>query len=77
MPALVAKVLIRTGEAATAGQPLFVLQAMKLEFEVAAPRAGRVADVRVRAGDEVGVGEVMATLDTSDPVGRWDCRSLR
>lgn len=77
MPALVAKVLIRTGEGATAGQPLFVLQSMKMEFEVAAPQAGRVADVRVREGDEVGVGEIMATLDTSDPFGRWDHRSLR
>jgi oxaloacetate decarboxylase alpha subunit len=72
----VAKVLVRPGEGAAAGRPLFLLQSMKMEFEVAAPRAGRIAEVRVREGDEVEVGEVMATLDAGEPIGRWDPRSL-
>jgi antagonist of KipI len=76
MPARVAKVLVRPGEGAAAGRPLFLLQSMKMEFEVAAPRAGRIAEVRVHEGDEVEVGEVMATLDAGEPIGRWDPRSL-
>ena len=67
MPARVTKVLVRAGEGAAVGQPLLVLQAMKMEFEVAAPRAGRIVEVSVREGDDVGVGEIMATLDTRDP----------
>jgi biotin carboxyl carrier protein len=48
-----------------AGQALFRLQAMKMEFEVAAPRAGRVIEVSVREGDAVEANDVMARVDTS------------
>ncbi len=77
MAGLVARVLIRVGEGATAGQTLFVLQAMKMEFQVTAPRAGRIAEVRVREGDEVGMGDILATLDTSELSRRSNRRSAR
>jgi biotin-dependent carboxylase-like uncharacterized protein len=65
MAAVVAKVLVGTGETVGQGQPLFLIQAMKMEFEVAASRAGCLVQVHVAEGDAVGAGDLMATLDTS------------
>jgi len=64
MPAVVSKVLVEAGAEVAAGQALFRLQAMKMEFEVAAPRAGRVIEVSVREGDAVEANDVMARVDT-------------
>jgi len=65
MAAVVAKVLVGTGATVVQGQSLFLVQAMKMEFEVAASRSGRLLQVHVGEGDAVGAGDVMATLDTS------------
>ena len=65
MAAVVAKVLVGTGATVAQGQSLFLVQAMKMEFEVAASRGGRLLQVHVGEGDAVGAGDVMATLDTS------------
>jgi biotin-dependent carboxylase-like uncharacterized protein len=65
MPAVVVRVLIHAGDMVAVGQPLFLLQAMKMEFEVAAPRAGRLVEVGVREGDTVGADDVMARVDTT------------
>jgi biotin carboxyl carrier protein len=42
---------------------LVVLQAMKMENELSAPRDGTVREVRVRAGQAVDHGEVLAVLE--------------
>jgi biotin carboxyl carrier protein len=64
MPARVSKVLVEAGAEVAAGQALFRLQAMKMEFEVAAPWAARVVEVSVHEGDAVEAHEVMARVDT-------------
>jgi glutaconyl-CoA/methylmalonyl-CoA decarboxylase subunit gamma len=53
MPGRVVKVLVVPGEAVAAGAPLLVIEAMKMENELAAPRAGNVTRVLVAAGDAV------------------------
>jgi len=53
MPGRVVKVLVAPGDAITAGAPLLVIEAMKMENELAAPRAGSVTRVLVAAGDAV------------------------
>lgn len=50
------KVLAGEGTAVTQGQPVLLLEAMKMETEVVAPRAGRVTRMDVREGDAVAVG---------------------
>jgi len=65
MPAKVVKVLVEAGRMVAAGQPLFLLQAMKMEFEVVAPRTGCLLAVHVREGDAVGVDEVMGRMETT------------
>ncbi len=47
------------GDLVEAGQTLLVLEAMKMENEVRAPRAGRVRAVDVVAGQAVGTGDVL------------------
>jgi biotin-dependent carboxylase-like uncharacterized protein len=63
LPALVVRVLVADGADVAAGQPLLVLEAMKMEQQVVAPRAGRIQEVRVRAGDTAGAGEPLVTFE--------------
>ena len=63
MPGLVRRVLVEVGAAVTAGQPLLVLEAMKMEQTVAAPAAGVVAELRAKAGEQVAAGQVLAVVE--------------
>jgi pyruvate carboxylase subunit B len=53
---------VREGEAVQKGQVLLVLEAMKMQNEVPAPRSGTVARIRVKAGDVVDAGSVLVEL---------------
>ena len=63
MPGLVLRVLAEVGAVVTAGQPLLVLEAMKMEQTVSAPAAGVVAELRAKAGEQVITGQVLAVLE--------------
>ena len=65
MPGLVLRVLAEPGTVVTAGQPLLVLEAMKMEQTVSAPADGVVAELRAKAGDQVSTGQVLAVLEPS------------
>ena len=65
MPGLVLRILAEVGAVVTAGQPLLVLEAMKMEQTVSAPADGVVAELRVKAGEQVSTGQVLAVLDTA------------
>jgi acyl-CoA carboxylase subunit alpha len=62
MPGLVLRVLAEPGTAVTAGQPILVLEAMKMEQTVSAPAAGVLAELHAKAGDQVSAGQVLAVL---------------
>jgi propionyl-CoA carboxylase alpha chain len=64
MPGLVLRVLAEVGAVVTAGQPLLVLEAMKMEQTVSAPAGGVVAELRAKAGEQVSTGQVLAILET-------------
>ena len=57
IPGRLIKLLVKPGDAVTAGQTLIVLEAMKMENELAAPRSGRVAEVRCAEGAAVEAGQ--------------------
>ena len=63
MPGAVVRVLVTAGESVAAGQPLVVLEAMKMEHTVAAPAAGTVVTVSVTAGQQVDAGTVLVVVD--------------
>ena len=69
MPGLVLRVLAEVGAVVTAGQPLLVLEAMKMEQTVSAPASGVVAELRAKAGEQVSTGQVLAVVD-ADGEGR-------
>jgi urea carboxylase len=59
------KILVAEGAMVTAGETLVVLEAMKMEFPVAAPTAGIVKGIHCRAGRSVDAGALLVTLDVS------------
>ncbi len=63
MPGTVLRVDVREGQEVAAGEPLMVLEAMKMELAVSAPAAGTVTAVMVRPGDLVARGQVLAEVD--------------
>ena len=62
MPGKVVRVLVAPGDAVEAGQGLVVVEAMKMQNEMKASRAGRVMSVAVKEGATVAAGEVLATI---------------
>jgi len=56
------KVHVAEGDTVSEGDPLLVVEAMKMETVVAAPAAGTVQQVFVREGDAVAVGDDLVTL---------------
>jgi 3-methylcrotonyl-CoA carboxylase alpha subunit len=62
MPGKVVSLLVRAGDAVQAGQPLAVMEAMKMEHTLTAPRNGVVAEVLYAAGDQVAEGAELLRL---------------
>ena len=62
LTASVWQVLVAEGDTVHAGQPLVVLEAMKMETVVAAPCAGRVERVLARVGDQLPAGSPLVVL---------------
>ena len=60
---LVIKVNVEPGQAVEAGELVAVLEAMKMETNVTAPRAGMVKTVLVKAGDPVKVNQLLLEME--------------
>ncbi|MGH9079184.1 MAG: biotin carboxylase N-terminal domain-containing protein [Acidimicrobiales bacterium] len=63
MQGTIVKVLVAEGDVVEVGQTICVLEAMKMENNVNAEKAGTVKDVKVQAGASVGPGDVIAVID--------------
>jgi len=66
MPGSVVRVEAAVGQRVRTGQPVMVLEAMKMEHQIVAPADGLVSEVRVAAGDQVQAGDVLATVTGED-----------
>ncbi|MEV7006511.1 biotin carboxylase N-terminal domain-containing protein [Streptosporangium sp. NPDC051022] len=62
MPGTVLVVKVTAGEQVVEGQPLLVVEAMKMEHTVTAPLGGTVAELPVRAGQAVDMDAVLAVV---------------
>ena len=61
----VLEVLVKDGDAVHKGQRLAVIEAMKMEHALTAPRDGVVAELRVSAGSQVAEGALMMTIEAT------------
>jgi len=63
MPGKVAKLLVQEGDAVKEGQGIIVIEAMKMENEMAAPKAGRIIEIKVREGWAVESGAELVVIE--------------
>jgi propionyl-CoA carboxylase alpha chain len=66
MPGSVVKVLVTHGQQVAAGDPVLVLEAMKMQHTVSAPTDGVVTQLGVTPGQQVAAGEVMAVVEEEE-----------
>ncbi len=63
MQGTIVKVSVAVGDTVEAGDPIVVLEAMKMENSVVAEKAGTITEIRVAEGDSVGGGDVVAVIE--------------
>jgi acetyl-CoA/propionyl-CoA carboxylase biotin carboxyl carrier protein len=63
MQGTIVKVLVSEGDDVDLGQTVCVLEAMKMENNIAASKAGTVTEVKVAAGQSVGSGDVVVVIE--------------
>ena len=57
------KIVVKEGQAVAADETLMILESMKMEIPIAAPRRGTVVKILVREGETVQEGQVLARLE--------------
>jgi pyruvate carboxylase subunit B len=67
MPGIVVKLLVKAGDAVEAGQSLLILEAMKMQNEIAAPAPGTVKAIHVREREAVAAGAKLVTIAPTAP----------
>lgn len=60
---VVFQITSKAGDAVTEGDPIIVLESMKMEIPVEAPRSGRVKEITVAEGQTVQEGDTVAVLE--------------
>jgi biotin carboxyl carrier protein len=63
MPGKIVRILAESGATVEKGEGILVVEAMKMQNELKAPKDGTVTDIRVAEGDTVAAGDVLATIE--------------
>ncbi len=63
MPGRIVAVPVTTGSAVQRGDPIVVIEAMKMQNALSAPRAGTIQQIHVRSGDAVEAGQLLAKIE--------------
>jgi biotin carboxyl carrier protein len=63
MPGVIVSVTKKIGEKIIAGEPILVLEAMKMENEIRAPVGGTLLEVKVSPGQRVDKGETLVVIE--------------
>ena len=66
LPGLIKLIKVGGGQTVSPGDVLAVVETMKMEHPVTAPRDGRVAAVHAAEGDQVGEGTLLVKLEPED-----------
>ncbi len=67
MACTIVDVLVSAGDSVRAGQPLLIVEAMKMEHEIRAEADGTVSQVAARAGESVSEGDLLLQLSAGAP----------
>lgn len=67
MPGTILTVKVETGQTVEEGQPLLIMESMKMEMSVEAPSDGTVQELACAPGDLVAVGAVLVRMTAADP----------
>ena len=62
LPGVIIEVSVKEGQAVKAGQKVAVLEAMKMENEIPAPKDGTITDIHVHKGDTLQEGDPVVTI---------------
>jgi 3-methylcrotonyl-CoA carboxylase alpha subunit len=65
LPGSVAQVLVETGQKVEKGQPLMIVEAMKMEHTISAPHGGLVAQIYFAPGEQVAEGAQLLAIEES------------
>lgn len=68
MPGTVVKILVKEGEEVKKGQPLIILESMKMEHPVEAPMDGKVKKLGVKAGDLAELNTLLLEMEPLKPL---------
>ncbi len=63
MPGKVVAVQVKDGSEVTQGQPVLILEAMKMQNEIKAPKDGRITNLKVKPGDTVEAGTILFIME--------------
>jgi glutaconyl-CoA decarboxylase len=63
MPGIVVSLKVKVGDSVNLGQPLCILEAMKMENEITASKAGVVKEIHVSEGSSVSQGQLMIVIE--------------
>jgi pyruvate carboxylase subunit B len=64
MPGKIVRVLVREGESVAYDQGLLVLEAMKMQNEIRAPKSGTIKEVAVTGGITVNTGDFLLSIES-------------
>ena len=62
-PGLVVRVAVEAGQEVAEGEPLIILEAMKMENAIPAPQAGRIKEIIVKKDDTVATQQVLMVME--------------
>ena len=63
MPGRIVKVYVKEGEKVKDGQPVLVLEAMKMQNEIKSPQSGKITKMNPKAGESVEAGSLLFTVE--------------
>ncbi len=68
MPGKVTKILVQTGQVVTKGQPVLVMEAMKMEYTLKSAHQGKVKAIHCHGGDQVSMSQVLVSFEEEKSV---------
>ena len=63
MPGKIVRIMVKEKDEVTAGQPILVMEAMKMQNEIKSPKAGKVQKVLTSEGSTVNAGDTLAVIE--------------